>query len=168
MHHKERKYVRVKLHGAVTLRDGFAPEEGNAVNISLGGMFVRVRASRPIGSEVDLDFIMPDNRRLRVKSKVVRLINYNDEKYPVGLGVMFVDLPAEGKVEIDNYVRRSCRVLRALFFELNRAKVNEKKINELVVQSSIEYQYPLDILREKVASELSGLRLRATNNNSKE
>jgi len=59
-------------------------------------------------------------------------------------------------------------VLRTLFFELSRAKVNEKKINELAAQSQIEYQYPLDILREKVASELSGLRLRAINNYPKE
>jgi len=151
----------VKLSSGVILRDGIDPEEGRSVNISLGGIYICAQSPRPKGSEVEVEFVLPPNRRMRVKGRVVRTSHHKDEKYPTGMAISFLYLPPEGKEEIDEYVRKTCRILRALFFELNRVEVNEKKIWQLVKQSPIEYRYPLDILREKVAAELAYLKLRA-------
>jgi uncharacterized protein (TIGR02266 family) len=158
---KDRKYLRVKLASEVILHNGISPEPARAVNISLGGIYVISRYARPKGAEVELDFMLPPNQRIRAKGVVVRATQHADEKYPVGMGIQFLNLPVEGRAEIDHYVRRVCRLLRALFFELNRAKINESKVFELATMSPIQYQYPLDILREKVTMELSYLRLRA-------
>ena len=156
----ERRYVRIKLHSEVVLRDGMAPEEGVAVNISLGGMYVRARNERPLGNEVEVEFILPPRKRIRTKAYIVRVVRHSDDKYPMGYGISFLKLPPEGKSEIDSYVRNSYRALRALYYELHRASVNEKKVAELVKISPIEHQYPQDILKEIVASELSNLKLR--------
>jgi hypothetical protein len=157
---KDRKYLRVKLSSEVMLFNGATPETGRAVNISVGGLYLIALNARPKGSELEMDFVLPPYQRIRANGVVVRTTHHSDEEYPVGMGIMFRNLPTENKAEIDHYVRRSCRVLRALFFELNRANINEVKIEELAALSPIELQYPIDILREKVASELSLLRLR--------
>jgi len=142
------------------LRNGLDPDEGQCINISLGGMYVCANSPRPEGSEVEIEFELPPNRRVRATGKVIRTTRRPGEEYPTGMGIMFFELPPEGKEDIDYYVRKTYRVLRALFFELNRARVNDEKIWKLVEQSPIKHKYPLHILKEIVTAELSKLRLR--------
>lgn len=156
----ERSYQRAKLSTEVIVRNGAFQEKGRAVNISLGGIFLRCPKPLPLGNDVELIINLPDNTQLSLKGKVCRVVNCSDEDLPVGIGVSFEDMAEESKAKIEEYVRRTIRILKALFYELNRAKINERKIKELLAVSSIEYQYPLDILREKIAAELFNLRLR--------
>ena len=157
----EREYLRARLIGEVVILNGMPPEVGRGVNISLGGMYFRCNSTRPLGSILDLTITLPHNRHLRAQGRVLRVAYHRGEELPIGVAIKFEELHPEGKSEIETYVRHTARVLKALFFELNRARINETKVRELLAISPIPYQYPLDILREKVASELSGLRLRA-------
>lgn len=159
----ERSYQRAKLHTEVVIRNGNFHEEGKAVNISLGGIFIRCQNPLPLDSDVELLINLPPATKLWVKGKVCRVVSCGGEDLPVGIGISFEELSEETKSKIEDYVRHIIRVLKALFYELNRAQLNEAKIKELLALSPIEYQYPFDILREKIASELSGLRLRPYN-----
>jgi hypothetical protein len=156
----EREYQRARLIGEVVIMNGAPPEVGRAVNISLGGIFFRCRNPRPIGTPLDMTITIPHNRRLQTNGNVIRVAHHVGEELPVGIAVKFEGIPPEGRTEIESYVRYTTRVLKALFFELSRARINESKIRELVNVSPIPYQYPIDILREKIASELSYIRLR--------
>lgn len=160
----ERSYQRAKLNTEVVIRNGNFQEEGKAVNISLGGIFIRCQNPIQGYSDVELLINLPPTTKLWVKGKVRRIVSCVGEALPLGIGISFEELSDETKLKIEDYVRRTIRVLKALFYELNRAQLNEAKIKELLALSPIEYQYPFDILREKIASELSGLRLRPYNN----
>jgi len=153
--------LRARHSGEVVILNGMPPEAGRGVNISLGGMYFRCHSPRPIGNILDLTITLPHNRRLRTTGRVLRIAYHRGEDLPVGIAIKFEELHPESKTEIETYVRQTTRVLKALFFELNRARINESKVRELLSISPIPYQYPFDILREKVASELAGLRLRA-------
>ena len=157
----EREYQRARLVGEVIILNGTSQEMGRAVNISLGGMYFRNRQPRPVGAVLDIAITLPQNRRLHAHARVMRVGYHSGEELPVGIAVKFEGLPDDGRAEIESYVRYNARILKALFFELNRARINEKKVRELVDLSPIRYHYPLDILREKVASELANLKLRA-------
>lgn len=156
----EREYQRARLGSEVVLTCGAKPEVGYAVNISLGGMYIRMKNPCPIGSTIEVTVSLPPNIQIKTKGVVKRISSHPGEDMPMGVGIRFENLPAESKSRIEDYVRKTSRILKALFFELNRAKINEAKVRELTAQSLIKHQYPLDILREKVASELAGLKLR--------
>lgn len=159
----ERFYQRAKLNAEVIISNGASQQIGKAVNISLGGIFLRCQEAFPIGGDVELILKLPSSKQLTLKGKVRRVVNCDSEDLPIGMGISFEDVPEESKAKIEEYVRRTIRLLKALFYELNRARINEGKIKELLAVSPIEYQYPLDILREKIAAELSNLRLRPYN-----
>ncbi len=157
---KERRYIRVKLPTSVLIHNGATAEEGRAVNISLGGIYIRAENSRPEGSHLNIEITIPPNRRLPVKGTVVRTAHHEYEEKPAGIGIAFDKFPEEVREEIDRYIKHTYRVLRALFFELSKANINDSKVRELVDRSPIEHQYSLDILREVVASELANIKLR--------
>jgi len=157
---RERKYMRVKLPAPVFVHNGKTTEEARAVDISLGGIYIRAETPRPEGARVEMEIVLPPNRRLPVKGKVVRTAHHQDGGKPEGMGVVFEKFPDGVREEIDKYIKYTYRVLRALFFELSKAGIDEARVRELVKRSPIEHLYPLDILREVVASELAKIRLR--------
>lgn len=157
---KERRYIRVKLPTSAVIHNGAAAEDARAVNISLGGIYIRAENSRPEGTQVNMEIVLPPNRRLPVKGMVVRTAHHQDEEKPAGMGIAFDRFPEGVREEIDRYVKHTYRVLRALFFELSKTRINKAKVRELVNESPIEHQYSLDILREMVASELANIKLR--------
>lgn len=157
----ERRYLRVKLHSDVVVRCGKESEAGIAINISLGGMHIRLQNAKNIGAEIEVDFSLPQNHLFTAKAAVVRTYNNPIESPPFGIGICFLNLAPDIKAEIDQYARKTIRIFKALFFELNCANINESKINELILNSPLDYNYSHDILREIVALELSKLRLRA-------
>ncbi len=84
--------------------------EWQAVNISVGGMFIAGEPLLPPGSLIDFDVLLPAANgppvELTGKLEVVwtRLEDAADELRPAGMGVRFVDLPDDRRVELETYL----------------------------------------------------------------
>jgi len=74
-----------------------------AINISHGGIFIKTRRPLPRGSEVEIEFELPElARTLKTSGRVVRVIfPGEDEEEPAGMGIEFKPLTDEDKALID-------------------------------------------------------------------
>jgi uncharacterized protein (TIGR02266 family) len=88
---------RVKLQVMVGMHTNTNFFTGATLDISEGGLFVATPAMVPLGLEVDLDFTLPDGKRV-VLTGVVRWRREHDERMPdrmPGVGVQFVTVSEE-------------------------------------------------------------------------
>jgi len=82
-----------------------------ALNISHGGIFIKTRKPLPRGSEVDIEFEIPDSPRpFRTRGKVARVIASADDEYePEGMGIEFEPISEEDKTLIDTLWQKSAK-----------------------------------------------------------
>ena len=88
---------------------------GFSENISEGGLFVATYDLKPVGSELQVRFTLPDDMEISVVGVVCWVRdprNFNDPDTPPGLGVQFFDLPDEDREAI----RRFTKVRQPIFF----------------------------------------------------
>jgi uncharacterized protein (TIGR02266 family) len=77
-------------------------------DISHSGMFLITRDTLPIGSNFEIEFTIPGINR-RVVSKVEVMREMKDEMeghYVGGMGLHFVDLPADDQKSLDDFIAR--------------------------------------------------------------
>jgi len=74
-----------------------------ALNINHGGLFIKTRRPLPRGSEVEIEFELPElPRPFRTSGRVVRVVfPGEDEDEPAGMGIEFNLLPEEDRNLID-------------------------------------------------------------------
>jgi molecular chaperone DnaK len=105
-----RKYPRAPLQLLIQYRfdtlDDFLTEY--AVDVSIGGMFIRTKQPKEEGSMVYLQFALRDGVKIfEGLGKVVR-VNPPDESGRIpGMGIEFVHLDEESKEIIDDIVARN-------------------------------------------------------------
>jgi len=87
---------------------------GFATDISQGGIFIATVDGPPMGREVDLQFSLPEGRKLHILGTVrwVRVANDRTPDIFPGVGVQFLYLPAESAAAI----RRFVAIREPLFF----------------------------------------------------
>jgi uncharacterized protein (TIGR02266 family) len=76
-------------------------------NIGSGGLFVRTTKNLPEGSLLNLEFNLPNsNHVIHTKGKVAwaRSKEASSEQMPPGMGIAFVDIRAEDKKLVNNYI----------------------------------------------------------------
>jgi molecular chaperone DnaK len=100
-----RRFTRVPLDLLIQYRfesfDAFMSEY--AADVSVGGMFVRTRDPRPIGTMIYLQFTLKDGIRLiEALGKVVRVVSGGDEP---GMGIEFVNLDEDSREMVEAIVR---------------------------------------------------------------
>jgi uncharacterized protein (TIGR02266 family) len=82
--------VRVRFVGDDNFYTGFSR------NISQGGLFIATRDTLPVGTRIGLRFSLPgDTTLFNIDAEVRWVTNLADEAMVPGMGVHFVDLPAE-------------------------------------------------------------------------
>lgn len=77
-----------------------------AANLSAGGMYLENTIPHPVGTRVALQFTLPDGGPpLRVHAQIVNAAAEDT----VGMGLKFVDLPAEEAERIRKFVEQKAR-----------------------------------------------------------
>ena len=103
----KRRYLRVSLVVTrVTASERGRTFFGYADNISQGGMFIHTENPRAPGSQVEVEFELPDPiaRRVRVRCAVVWSRQHTaDCPFKPGMGLRFLDLSPELARAIDRW-----------------------------------------------------------------
>ena len=109
-----RKEPRVPMEIAIDFWSDSNFYTGFATDISQGGIFIATVDGPPMGREVDLQFSLPEGRKLHILGTVrwVRVANDRTPDIFPGVGVQFLDLPAESAAAI----RRFVAIREPLFF----------------------------------------------------
>jgi uncharacterized protein (TIGR02266 family) len=72
-----------------------------AANLSAGGIFLEHTIPHPVGTRVRLAFKLPgDEQPIRVVGEIVNAV----EAEPPGMGLKFVDLPADVRRRLDGFI----------------------------------------------------------------
>jgi uncharacterized protein (TIGR02266 family) len=100
-----RKHARSTLEVPVVVSDTTNRVRGGirfaSADVSAGGAFLRSDLLFEIGELLTLEFDLPGGRHVRVRGRVVRVSrDGGKDKFP-GMGVEFVDLPAEDRAAIE-------------------------------------------------------------------
>ena len=88
---------------------------GLSENISEGGIFVATHFPLPIGTEVNLNFTLPDGHIVQAKGRVKWIREYNvlNEEQTPGMGIQFIELSEEDKKAIEQFIKKRA----PLFYE---------------------------------------------------
>jgi molecular chaperone DnaK len=85
--------VRIVLSGVDARRRMFVD------NVSEGGLFIRTRHPKPIGTQVRFEFLVRDDGPKVCGKGIVQWVNSGEEGAP-GMGIRFVELNDSGRQEL--------------------------------------------------------------------
>ncbi len=163
----ERRYVRVKCLTPASFEYRGNSYEGTMRDVSLCGTFVLSPLPVEMDEKVKIETKLPECEPVTLRGRIVRIVLPNRiTQDPVtdtqaGFGVDFGAVPLATREAIDGYVRLMFRTFRKLQFELSRADVSQDAIQELLHQTYLpKRSYSVDALKDLVAAELKGFRLR--------
>jgi len=77
---------------------------GFSEDISEGGMFVATYDLRPIGAQVDLEFVLPGGYEVSVRGEVRWVKDPIDSDSFAGMGIRFLDLKGEDLAAVQEFV----------------------------------------------------------------
>jgi uncharacterized protein (TIGR02266 family) len=101
-----RLYARVPLEIVVTVSDAAKrvrkPIRLSSVDLSGGGTFLRADVLFEVGEVLLVEFQLPDGHQIRSQGRVVRVSRGGPKERPPGMGIEFVDLPAEDRAAIES------------------------------------------------------------------
>jgi Tfp pilus assembly protein PilZ len=105
-----RKHARGSLAVPVTVSDASSKSRVgirfDSADVSGGGAFLRSDMLFEVGELLLLEFSLPNGRVIRARGRVVRAARaapdgIDGKDRPPGMGIEFVDLPAEDRAAID-------------------------------------------------------------------
>ena len=110
--HEKRKFPRLPLNVGIKYEIGEpAPSSIKATktrNISEGGICIIALEKLPVGSTLDLDFFLPDDKKIiKAKGKVAWVNEFsvgNDANKAYDLGIEFVQINKSDTQKINKYV----------------------------------------------------------------
>lgn len=104
-HHPMRRFPRIAL--ALTVRLNFrsrdAALDSRTVDISEGGVFIRMKEPRPEGTSIRLEMHL-GAQRIEIGGVVVRCVRPQDEG-PTGIGVLFTEIDDDDRAALQSLVR---------------------------------------------------------------
>jgi uncharacterized protein (TIGR02266 family) len=99
-----RGQARVVCEARVQIRHAELERWGTARNLSRGGIFVEADAAMPPGSEVSLQFALPDTALHFAPTAQVVWLREPDNGHPPGMGLRFLALDRASAEQIDAFV----------------------------------------------------------------
>ncbi|MCZ6688666.1 MAG: PilZ domain-containing protein [Planctomycetota bacterium] len=126
-----RKYKRVPLAFPLGVRIGDMDRSvgEHAINLSKGGIFVKMNCPPPVGTKVFVDFYLElVEKTIRAEGEVVRSVTEGAKgKSPSGMGVRFTELGEDGQQIIELSVQRFSKFRRkqpSMFLEVSEGLVD--------------------------------------------
>jgi uncharacterized protein (TIGR02266 family) len=110
-----RRFVRVPLRARVALSSPTVRDliDGPLHDISVGGLFIKTKARRPIGTKISIRIVVPaDDVTLELNGEVVRAVSVEESRHshhPAGLAVMFTDLDERTRQALRRLVEAAVR-----------------------------------------------------------
>ena len=111
-----RRWPRVALEARVALSSASIEDlvSGPLLDISVGGLFVRSRAVKEIGTEVTLRLDVPaDGVQLEARGIVVRSIGLDEARetgHPAGMGIVFTQLSERSRATLERLIAAALAV----------------------------------------------------------
>ena len=100
---ERRQSKRVAVQLWVKERDPDGVYYNHATNLSVGGMYLERAIPHPVGTEVELQFTLPDEKDpIAVRARIV-----NAAVESMGMGLSFVDIAPEVLARIENFVGKN-------------------------------------------------------------
>lgn len=164
---RERRYQRAEcdLNGRYFHRDRWYPAK--VITIGAGGAFVAGRYHKIKTDDlVHLVFDL-EGKSISTISRVVwpnpkKLKNRTGFPYPPGFAVEFEKISGDSRADIDQFVKKSLRILRALVHELARLEPDRERISRLFLDMRPGDSTHLNHIRKIVKQEFRLFRLRKT------
>jgi Tfp pilus assembly protein PilZ len=110
-----RRFVRVPLRARVALSSPTVRDliDGPLHDISEGGLFIKTKARRPIGTKISIRIVVPaDDVTMELNGEIVRAVSVDESRrggHPAGLAVMFTDLDQPTKEALGRLVEAAVR-----------------------------------------------------------
>ena len=101
---EQRRSPRAELSADVSLFSESHFFAGLTADVSEGGVFVETHQLRPVGTELDVVFTLPNDHEVKTRG-VVRWIREPNEDTSPGIGVQFVSLGAVDLAEIRKFLK---------------------------------------------------------------
>jgi uncharacterized protein (TIGR02266 family) len=102
MSQERRGAVRIPVQMFVEESHDHATYFQHSSNLSRGGLFLEKTVPHPIGTRVGLQFTLPGDRSpIRVQAEIVSAL---EGETNMGMGLKFLDPPADVAQRIDRYV----------------------------------------------------------------
>lgn len=104
---QRRRHDRVELETEVTLEGPTNFYTGYAEDISNGGLFVSTYNIRPIGTNVEVSFSLPNGHIVNARGQVRWLydpVEPDDDASP-GMGIMFEELLPEDRLAVEEFIK---------------------------------------------------------------
>jgi hypothetical protein len=138
---------------------------GKTITISAGGAYLACRAPRIKANDlIDLFFYF-DGLTVPTISRVVwvnpmRMKNGEGFTYPPGFAVEFEKISGELRAELDQFVKKSLRTLKALVYELRLPEIDHDKITHMFLSLRPGDSTRLSHIRKVVRHDFRHFRLR--------
>ena len=162
---RERKFQRCEcdLNARYCLRDKW--RQAKAITISAGGVFLACRPLKIMANDLTDLVIELEGKELTTISRVVwvnarKASGASEFPYPPGFAVEFEKIDGSARAEIDHFVKRSLRALRALVHELEAGNPDREKINHLFLEIRPHDSIRLHHIRKTVRQSERYFRLR--------
>jgi uncharacterized protein (TIGR02266 family) len=101
-----RQHPRVALRSEVSFESEHNFYTGFTEDISEGGLFVATYQLRPVGTEIELSFTLPDGPTIETVGVVRWIRDPLDltDGSPPGMGIQFRELPPEEREAIESFL----------------------------------------------------------------
>ncbi len=160
---KERGYQRATLRVPVYFGSEGYTSTGKSLTISIGGIFIETNVLLPLDQEIKLKFNLPGYGPVEAKGTVIwRVTKPLSKRFKnPGIAVRFTEIAEEQCKNIEDYVIKKSRIIRAIKHMLSEKKPDMKRINELLTSTYIHDYSTIEDLRRQIEEELDLFRLRA-------
>jgi uncharacterized protein (TIGR02266 family) len=107
----EREHDRTGFDGRVAFRAGERAGAGFSKDLGVGGMFLRTRERFDEGENLQVEFDLPGEERVRADGVVVRLVRPDRDSHLIpGVGIRFRSLSAGDRLRISRFIRKEGEV----------------------------------------------------------
>jgi uncharacterized protein (TIGR02266 family) len=105
----EREYTRFDMEVAVDIASDHNFFTGFSCNLSGGGLFVATHSVSPVGTLLEISFLLPGSDAAIVAQVEVRWVReLNDQSdCPPGMGLRFLTVDAESSARIQDFIQRT-------------------------------------------------------------
>lgn len=104
---KQRKFLRTTFEKKVSVTCNGMTNEHRAVSLSEGGIFIRKREPFQVGTEVELDVPLRDEKTLHVSGIVIYIKGISGDifRIPPGVAIAFKDLTSDDSAQLHSYIK---------------------------------------------------------------